>query len=132
MRDNFFLAASAVLPLLVLTRAVGDGVQFEPVNETAERTRTTTLRWMISGLNLTSWVLNGWAEFICLDRLGTGHVPTGGTTVVWIALAFTAFPLAMAGVDSGPGVWLLNYGFRHLYHGLHPDRTIELPDPEER
>jgi hypothetical protein len=125
MHSNFFLATAAVIPLIVLTRAVGSGVEFEAVNDDAEHVRTLTVRWVVSGLNLTTWILNGWAEFVCLDRLGTGRLPTGGTTVIWIALAFTAFPLAMAGADPGPGVWMVNRGFRHLYHGLHPDRAVD-------
>jgi hypothetical protein len=74
-----------------------------------------------------------WAEFICLRRLETGHVASGGPRVVWVALALSGASIVLPKIMS-PG-WAINFGYRRFYHGLHGrhvDDDLPLDDERER
>ena len=50
------------------------------------------------------WGFYGWTEWICLRSLETGRSAAGGTTVVWIALAFLGIQAAGTGFKFVPAV----------------------------
>jgi hypothetical protein len=123
-KTNFFLASAAVIPVLVLTTVVGRSIRLQAVSEEAAEERAIILRSARNLVILAMWALSGWAEFVCLRQLETGHVPFGGPTVVWVALVVITLPAVTTWLDPHPGVWFVNVGFRLMYHGLHPDRDI--------
>jgi hypothetical protein len=94
MRSDFFLAASAVLPILIFAEAVTQTITVRVRSqEVADRIERAKPRVVVLAA-LVWWPFYGWAEWICMRSLETGRAATGGTTVVWIALALAAIQLA--------------------------------------
>ena len=126
---NFFLASSAVIPVLALTNVVGRSVRLEAVSEEAARERAAIHGSVRTLVVLMTWTLSVWAEFICLRQLETGHIWLGGATVIWVALVVLTLPVVAAWLDPHPGVWFVNVGYRLMNRGLHPGRDIR-GDPD--
>lgn len=91
--SDFYLASAAVIPIIALAQAVQRSITLSPRSEETEAVlRRVVRRARIGNVAWTAAesVLFVWAEFICLRRLETGSAPFGGSSVVWIALAYGA------------------------------------------
>lgn len=96
--DDFYLAASAIIPILAVAKAVERRLTMRPESPEAEAMLRISMKggrigvvlWEVAQVTLFMW-----AEFICLRRMETGTLWIGGTTVVWIALAYGAANLAL-------------------------------------
>lgn len=91
--SNFYLAAAAVLPVLVLTQTVERNIKVNVPNEqTKQRFDRAVddafgLGVAVTVLEAALYVL---AEFVCLRHLETGRAPIGAW-IVWVALGEAAF-----------------------------------------
>jgi len=130
---NFYLVSATVIAVLALTNVAARTIRFERLSEEAEQERDIIITWARNLVIVATSTLTGWAEFVCLRRLETGHVPPGGSPVVWAALVVLAIPLVTQALDPHPGVLLVNLGYRMTYHGLHgvyPERPEPSPRPD--
>lgn len=128
--SNFYAVCATVIPVLAVVQVAARPVQLDPVaTEDVDNERQTILSWLSNCawlITLAQWLLTGWAEFVCLRQLQTGHVASGGSVVVWIALAWTGAYIVLGRVMSSG--WAINTGFRHMYHGLH-GTNLPLDEP---
>jgi len=93
--ENFFLASSAVLPILIFGETLTSGVAVALPIPTEVATRMNRIGPRVAALaGVFWWAFYAWAEWICLRSLEPGRPATGGTTVVWIALSMAAYQLA--------------------------------------
>jgi hypothetical protein len=117
IRTDFYLATSAVIPILALTRIAGERIELEPLNEQAAEFRARAVPTFAYLAVALTWAFPIWGEFICLRTLQTGHVPWGGSVVIWLTLALQVSQIVAASVGRQP-VWMINRGFRMMYHGV--------------
>jgi len=118
--SNFYVVCATVIPVLALAKIAAGPVRLDAVRDDVANERAKTLGWgfrFVWVITLAQWLVTGWAEFVCVRRLETGHVASGGPVVIWIALAATGAQIVAAELIS-PG-WAINTGFRHFYHGVH-------------
>ena len=106
--NDFYLAAAAIIPILVFADTVRDVIVVRVASEQlADRLNRSSPRVVALG-GILWWLLYGWAEWICLRSLQIGHSANGGTTVVWIAIGFAGVQLAGPDVMTRfakAGIW---------------------------
>jgi hypothetical protein len=92
---NFYLACSGLLPVLTFADLFVKRVSVIVPTQTAADVFMKTVKWSAVGVPIW-FALFGWAEFVCLRQLQTGHPPFGGAVIVWldVALLFVQFFLS--------------------------------------
>lgn len=91
---DFYLAASAVLPILVFADTVNGPLRFSLRSaEAAERLNRAEPIVMVIG-GIIWWPFYAFAEWVSIRSLQLHHSAWGGTTAVWIALALAFVQLA--------------------------------------
>ncbi len=96
---DFYLAASAVLPILLFADTLsGRQVNIPLGSEFAGRRLSRDANRIEAIGGLMWWPFYAWSEFISLRLLQVGHSVFGGTTVVWIALAIAFVQLAVSDI----------------------------------
>jgi hypothetical protein len=107
---DFYFAASGLIPILALAVLIETNVHPMSV-----RVPPKWLKGLVERANVEAYerggywhvpalgLFVGWAEFICLRTLETGHVAWGGATVVWAALTVLgSLALVFAWIASLP------------------------------
>ncbi len=108
MPTDFFIASSAVIPLLavaLLLQTRGSVAASDLGSRFSRRRFHPHLPSFTLGLRLGAGtnalllgVISGWAEFVCLRSLETHTAVSGGTTVVWLALGLLSASLVGSAV----------------------------------
>jgi hypothetical protein len=96
---DFYLAASAVLPILVFADTLKGRAPIIPLRnaEVVDRLNRTAPR-VEAFAGIFWWPFYGWSEWISLRSLQLGHSATGGTTVVWIAIGLAFMQLMVTDI----------------------------------
>lgn len=91
---DFYLAASAVLPILVFAETIKERItlRLKSPRVVGWLNRDIPLIFLLGGA--WWWLFYAWAEWISLRSLQLGHSAFGGSAVVWIALAVAFSQLA--------------------------------------
>lgn len=95
--SNFYLASSAVIPILTLAAVIQDAVVVLPPKST-NLTQGGSKAGQLLALVVVS-VVSVWGELVCLRSLELGKNWLGGARAVWVALAvLTAYVVLKRGV----------------------------------
>lgn len=105
---DFFILAGTIIPVLVLADFAAKALDVRvPVRiGTAELlvSHSSGLLRALPVVMMVWWLIYGWAEWVCLRSLETGHVATGGTALVWIALGFLGVQNLADRIDFQPKI----------------------------
>lgn len=108
VRSDFYLASAAVIPLLMFVDLAAQAIDVNiPIRLGTARLVANHQSGLIRFAWLAFvfwWLFFGWAEWICLRSLETGHSATGGPTVIWLALAFLAIQAAATMLRLTPSI----------------------------
>lgn len=91
---NFYLAASAVLPILVFADTVRQTLTFRFRSEDVVDRLNRSSPYVLVIAGLIWWPFYAFAEWVAIRSLQLHRAAWGGTTAVWIALALAFAQLA--------------------------------------